>query len=117
MEALLSLCLLALGIVAWHQGSRVKELANKYAAEFCREQNLQWLDGSAYLKSIKLIRLDGRLRVRRLYYFDCYDGEDRMSAEVVFIGHDIQSSDYVAAKTKGSSDKVIHFKSRKKRDK
>lgn len=79
-NALLDLMLLALpaGFIAfWWTGSRARELAVDHARRACKQQQVQFLDQSVALSSLKLVRSQGgSAGIRRVYEFEFTDHAD-----------------------------------------
>lgn len=75
----------------WYDSTRSREAANAIAADLCRRQSLQLLDGTVALAALRL-RVSGRgLRVERTYVFDyTAAGVARASGFVVMLGHEVQ---------------------------
>lgn len=90
-STLLALMLLAAVVGIWYEGSRVRESANRIAAEICRRQSLQLLDGTVALSALRP-RIDRTgLRIERTYVFD-YSAENvvRASGFIIMLGHELQ---------------------------
>ena len=90
-STLLALMLAAAVIGIWYEGSRVRESANRIAAEICRTQSLQLLDGTVALSALRP-RIDRTgLRIERTYAFD-YTAESvaRSSGFIIMLGHELQ---------------------------
>lgn len=91
-SAPLDLLIIALPLIfirLWWTGSRAKELAVEQARLACRQRQLQFLDQTAALTSIRLSRTDkGEPCLRRKYRFEFTDqGEFRDSAQLTMEGH------------------------------
>lgn len=84
-----ALAFAALG--AWYDSTRVREAANRVAADLCRRQSLQLLDGTVALAALRP-RWGGRgLRLERTYVFDyTAAGTARASGFIVMLGRDVQ---------------------------
>jgi len=85
------LILLFLGILAWFwmNSIRAKEIAMQASAHACQQIQAQFLDQTASLKKINLIRNQtGRLGLERIYSFDfSRDRENRQKGLVTIKGH------------------------------
>lgn len=73
---------------AWYASLAARELANRFAADTCRQANVQFLDGTVSVLRLALARdADGRLALRRTYVFDYSDdGYSRRRGFVVLTG-------------------------------
>ncbi len=89
---LLFLMLLAAVIGVWHDSIRVREAANRIAADACRRSNLQMLDGTVALAALRpRFDLSNGLRIERTYVFDyAVDGVLRSTGFIVMLGHVVQ---------------------------
>ncbi|WP_199096420.1 DUF3301 domain-containing protein [Dyella sp. ASV21] len=78
-----------LGIVgAWLKFSRAREQAVEEARRQCRQHGLQLLDESVGLRSVRLRRGNGPMRLERCYSFEVsIDGDDREPGRLWMIGH------------------------------
>lgn len=62
---------------------RAKELAITASKNVCHKRNLQFLDGTTHFQKISLQRNEsGRIRFKRRYGFDYYDGQARCSSSI-----------------------------------
>jgi len=88
-STLLFLMLLAAVIGIWHDNTRARETANRIAADACRRSNVQMLDGTVALASLRpRFDLAHGLRVERTYVFDyAVDGVLRSTGFVIMVGH------------------------------
>lgn len=74
-------------ILFWLDGARAREMATALAQELCRRYQVQFLDGSAALESIRLRRIPEGLRFRRVFSFSySTDDEDRQQGSVTIVG-------------------------------
>lgn len=73
----------------WLSSIRAKEIAMQASASACKEIEAQFLDQTASLKSMRLIRnAQGRLSIERTYTFDfSRDRETRAQGYVIIKGH------------------------------
>ena len=75
----------------WYDSMRVRETANRIAAATCARQNLQLLDGTVALSSLRPRLAAGGLRLERTYVFDyTLDGVLRASGFVIMLGRRMQ---------------------------
>lgn len=89
--------LLLLGLAAlggfWFDSQGARERAMRAAAETCRAQQLQLLDGSVTLRRLRLRRGGGgRLQWLRHYEFDySADAVDRQHGFIILLGRRIEA--------------------------
>lgn len=77
--------LLVAGIVValWLDALAAREIAGFQSRRLCEESGLQWLDQSIVLQRIGLIRVNGRIALKRSYRFEVsFDGSDRHQASI-----------------------------------
>lgn len=88
---LLIIAIPALLISLWWTSSRAHELAIKHARLACRQRQLQFLDQTAALSKIRLIRNAAGVHCfQRNYGFEFTDqGEFRDSGSVIMQGHQL----------------------------
>lgn len=91
-SGLILLLLLGLLVWFWQNTLRARENALHAARELCQLQQLQLLDATVTLQSLKLRRgEDGRLRLRRTFLFSYSDtGENRRSGFILMTGNRIE---------------------------
>lgn len=86
--------LLFLGLLAWFwmNSIRAKEIAMQASAAACQQIQAQFLDQTASLKKIILVRNQkGRLGFQRTYSFDfSRDRDSRIKGLVIINGHTIK---------------------------
>ncbi len=77
-----------LGLLWWWRASaQARELASASAKTLCEREGVQFLDGTASLASLGLIRVSGRLGVRRTFNFAYSEsGEDRQRGSMILVG-------------------------------
>ena len=88
MNTIIVLLILAGLIYFWLDSMKSKEVAMAYAAKECQSINVQLLDQTVSLKSIKLVRnRRGRLVFKRIYTFDfSIHGSERREGRVILEG-------------------------------
>ena len=91
-NALYDLLIIAIPVLLvrlWWTGSRARELAVEHARLACRQRQLQFLDQTAALSTIRLTRNSAGVHcLQRDYRFEFTDqGEFRDSASVSMQGH------------------------------
>ncbi len=76
----------------WIDTIRARETALGAAAEACRADNLQLLDETVAVRSLRVARDSvGRLRWRREYRFEFSDnGDNRRSGTLVLLGDEVE---------------------------
>ena len=83
-SGLIVLIIVALLIWFWESSMRAKELAIAASKNACHKRNLQFLDGTTHFQKISLQRNEsGRIRFKRRYGFDYYDGQGRCSSSII----------------------------------
>ncbi len=81
-SVLFLVCVL-IGVILWHVNSMAHELANRRSKEQCKRHQLQFLDGTTILDSIRFHRdASGQIGLMRRYHFDYYDGEARLQGRI-----------------------------------
>jgi Protein of unknown function (DUF3301) len=90
-SGLVLLLLLGLLVWFWQNTLRARERALHAARELCQHQQLQLLDATVTLQSLRLRRgEDGRLELRRTFQFNYSDtGENRRIGFILMTGNRI----------------------------
>lgn len=81
--------LITLAAIAWFwvDSMRARELASAVCRRTCRRCDVQFLDDTVALVALGITRVDGKLRIRRVYQFEFSDdGRDRLSGIVAISG-------------------------------
>lgn len=91
MTSILILLLFATIAWFWMNSVRAKEIALQASANACQEIHAQFLDQTASLKSLKLIRTtSGRMGIQRTYRFNfSIDRDSRLDGYVEINGYKI----------------------------
>ena len=91
MTSILILLLLATIAWFWMNSVRAKEIALQASIQACKEIHAQFLDQTASLKSLKLIRTNtGRMSIQRVYRFNfSLDRNSRLDGYVEINGYKI----------------------------
>jgi len=91
MPSLLIILFLAILAWFWLNSIRAKEIAMKASAIACQQIQAQFLDQTASLKKLRLVRNNnGRLGIQRVYSFDfSRDRENRSKGFVEIEGHHV----------------------------
>lgn len=86
------LILLSLGVLFLVSALKAKELAVSAAINCCRKSGVQFLDGTAVLKKLRLLKTsNGTFRFYRYFTFDySEDGSNRKQGEVMMLGHQVE---------------------------
>lgn len=85
--------LFALIIWYWYDSLRANEFATRSAKQTCQGQNLQFLDGTVALQSVRLFRCHtGHLCLKRTFQFEySSDYNSRMTGFIIMAGSQIES--------------------------
>jgi len=71
-------------------GMRAREIATAVARDYCKQADLQFLDGTVSLRSIRLNRDIGRMRIERRFEFHYTDSShERRRGLVVLVGRKV----------------------------
>jgi uncharacterized protein DUF3301 len=91
---LLIIMALTLIIWFWLSSMKINETARVIGAKICRENNVQFLDETVHLSSMKLGKNNyGQIKLLRKYKFEFTNSEyHRYSGEIVLSGHVLLSS-------------------------
>ncbi len=89
MASIIIILFLALLAWFWMNSIRAKEIAMQASSVACKQIEAQFLDQTASLKKIRLVRnRNGRLGFHRIYSFDfSRDRENRSKGLVMIEGH------------------------------
>lgn len=89
---LLVLGLMAAGVWLWLDSLKAREIGIKAAKQACAEEELQFLDDTVLIRSLRLARDDdGKLKLRRVYVFEYSDtGDNRRSGSVTLLGQRLE---------------------------
>lgn len=92
MESLIIIAIIGLIAWFWQDSLRTRERAIRAAAQACHEVNVQLLDQTVSLESIKPIRNKrGRLVLQRIYSFDFSAiGYERRSGRTIMAGQSLR---------------------------
>lgn len=105
MDALatIGIAVLALATWLWVDSLKAREAAIQAAKSACRMENLLLLDDTVAIRHIRLGRdNEGRLRLRRVYFFEYSDtGENRNDGSIAMLGSRVLM-------TKLSTQSVVH---------
>ena len=78
--------------LAWRASVTAREAAVRTCRKACRSYELQLLDDTVALTSVRVLRTHGRLRLRRVYQFEVSsDGTDRLVGSISLAGSDVES--------------------------
>ena len=85
---LLVLALILLGGWVWVDSMRAREAALDAGRRACEAENVQFLDWTVAMTSIRIARgADGRIRLRRVYHFEFSDtGNNRLKGSITLLG-------------------------------
>jgi hypothetical protein len=102
---LLTLILLGAAVLwFWQDSLAARESANAAAKEACTRLGLQFLDGTVAFARLALVRVDGRLQLRRTYVFDyTATSIERRQGFVLLTGRRIESIGYAPGETQADA--------------
>lgn len=88
---ILSLLFLAVIVLFWFDGMKVRDIAIGEAREACDREGLQFLDETVATAKIRFVRDDdGRLVLQRIYAFEYSDtGSNRRPGSIVMRGQEV----------------------------
>lgn len=88
---IISIVLLAALAWLWFDSVKVREIAVRAARNACQAEGCQFLDETVSIASLKPERdEDGRLLLRRTYFFEYSDtGDNRRPGSVIMLGQDV----------------------------
>jgi len=91
----LLLLLLAGGVLLfWLDGARAREFAISLVQRYCRNRNMQFLDGTVVLARMGVRWTNAGLRVRRMYRFDfSIEGVGRRTGYILMLGTRLETID------------------------
>jgi hypothetical protein len=91
----LLLLLLAGGVLLfWLDGARAREFAISLVQRYCRNRNMQFLDGTVVLARMGVRWTNAGLRVRRMYRFDfSIEGVGRRTGFILMLGTRLETID------------------------
>lgn len=90
---LLVLAVILLGGWFWVDSMRAREAALEAGRRACEAENVQFLDWTVAMTSIRIARAaDGRIRLRRIYQFEFSDtGNNRLKGSITLLGTQLLS--------------------------
>jgi hypothetical protein len=87
-STLFALLLVAALAWLWRDSLRARELAARVSRRACDAEQVQFLDDTVALVSLRPVLERGRLALRRIYQFEfSRRGDDRASGSVMVTGH------------------------------
>jgi hypothetical protein len=79
--------LAAAGLMLWLDGARARELATSLVQRYCRNRNMQFLDGTVALVRMGIRWTPSGLRIRRMFRFDfSLEGVGRRMGYILMLG-------------------------------
>jgi len=92
-ELVIIMCL-TLVIWFWLDSMKINETARHIGGKLCQKNNVQFLDDTVHLASMKIAKNKfGQLKLFRKYQFEFTNSEfHRYNGEVILAGHHLQSS-------------------------
>lgn len=110
-SVLFLVCIL-IGVILWHANAMARELANTCSETQCKRHQLQFLDGTTILDSIRFYRdASGQIGLMRRYHFDYYDGEARLQGRISIFRQQVIAFFLDAPPPKPSATKANPFNS------
>jgi hypothetical protein len=96
MNSLLFLMLLAIIVWFWQENLRYREFAVRQCKRICQEMNLQLLDQTVALTSLKLRRDQNKnIKILRKYNFEIsMDGANRCRGYIILLGFNIIHTEF-----------------------
>jgi len=89
---------------------KAKELAVAASKNACHKRCLQFLDGTTNFQKIRLKRNKaGRIRFKRHYKFDYYDGQARLTSTIVIFDNQVIELDLPPIEAQSESNNIIQF--------
>jgi hypothetical protein len=77
-------------VALWYKNLAYKDLAYKSALQFCREADVQLLDQTIVLRSIRPVKLSKQWFLRRHYQFEFTStGADRYKGNISLLGKSV----------------------------
>ena len=94
MSNLLLLLLAGALLLFWLDGARAREFATSLVLRYCRNRNLQLLDGTVALVRMGIRWTNAGLRIRRMYRFDfSLEGVGRRTGYILMLGTRLETVD------------------------
>ena len=87
MSNLLLLLLAGAIVLMWLDGARAREFATNLVVRYCRNRDMQFLDGTVALERVGLRWTSAGLRIRRMFRFDfSLEGVGRRTGHILMLG-------------------------------
>lgn len=113
MTGLIVLIAITLVIWFWQSSMKAKELAIAASKNACSKRHLQFLDGTISFQKIRLKRNEtGRVRFKRHYRFDYYNGQARLTSTIVIFDNRVTELDLPPIEAQSEPNNVIQFPKR-----
>ena len=94
MSNLLLLLLAGALLLFWLDGARAREFATSLVLRYCRNRNLQLLDGTVALVRMGIRWTNAGLRIRHMYRFDFrLEGVGRRTGYILMLGTRLETVD------------------------
>lgn len=94
MGNLLLLLVMGSVLLFWLTGARAREFATGLAQRYCRQRDMQFLDGTVSLARVGIRWTNAGLRVRRMFRFDfSLEGLGRRTGYILMLGTDLEAVD------------------------
>ncbi len=94
LNDLIIIMCLTLVIWFWLDSMKINESARIFGAKICRKNNVQFLDETVHLSSMKIAKNKyGQIKIIRKYKFEFTNSEyHRYNGELILAGRQLQSS-------------------------
>jgi len=87
LSNLILLLLAGFGVLLWLDGARAREFATNLVQRYCRNRNMQFLDGTVALVRVGIRWTSSGLRIRRMFRFDfSLEGVGRRAGHILMLG-------------------------------
>ena len=94
----------------WLENQGVRERAISIAKDFCKKEDVQFLDGAMALVRMRLQRdAMGRMAIARTYQFEFSDtGDNRLKGTIMLLGKKLEILHLQPYRLNADSDRTLH---------
>ncbi len=98
------------GAWLWLENQGVRERAISIAKDFCKKEDVQFLDGAMALVRMRLQRdAMGRMAIARTYQFEFSDtGDNRLKGTIMLLGKKLEILHLQPYRLNADSDRTLH---------
>lgn len=98
------------GAWLWLENQGVRERAITIAKDFCKKEDVQFLDGAMALVRIRLQRdAMGRMAIARTYQFEFSDtGDNRLKGTIMLLGKKLEILHLQPYRLNADTDRTLH---------